>query len=54
MAHEDIVRQAKEAISEVFEDTSVDTDQTRESLEVLADEIESLLDCFPEESEDDS
>ena len=43
MAHEDLVKRAKEAINKVFNDTSVEQDVTRASLEELQSEIEIMI-----------
>ena len=44
--HEDLMEKAKEAITAVFSDTSVDQSTTKESLKDLQGEIEILLDTL--------
>ena len=44
--HARLVRAAKAAINEVFSDRSVEQSRTRESLEELRDEIDSLLETL--------
>ena len=41
--HDDLVKTADEAINQVFNDNSVGFAVTRESLEALAEQIDSLL-----------
>lgn len=48
MNHIELVATATEAIRAVFGDQSVDQRQTRESLEELQSEIETMLDTLPE------
>lgn len=47
--HADRLKKAKDALEEVFSDTSVSQVRTRESLEHLAGDIEVMLDSIPEE-----
>jgi predicted nucleotidyltransferase len=47
--HEDLVKEAKEAIDRVFSDTSVPASQTREDMEELASDIDIMLDSLPKE-----
>lgn len=44
--HDELVKAAKAAIQEVFSDTTVGREQTRESVEELQEEIRSLLDTL--------
>ncbi len=46
MSHETIVAMAKQAIRDVFTDTSVDVWQTKESLSALREEIDSFLEAM--------
>jgi len=46
MDHLRLVKEAVDAIGEVFGDTSVDRETTRESLQSLQDEIDLLLETL--------
>lgn len=46
MGHERLVEKAKEAIGEIYGDTSVSQETTRESLKDLLDEIMLLLETL--------
>ena len=46
--HLQLMENAKNAIDEMFQDTSVSRDDTQESLEELNEHIESLLDALVE------
>ena len=46
--HDRKVQAAREAINDLFSDTSVPQETTRESLETLQAEIEELLETLPE------
>ena len=50
MTHKDLVQLAKDAINNVFSDTSVSRSQTRESLEELRDDIEINLQVLEEDA----
>lgn len=41
--HEDLYQEAKEAIDRLFSDTSVDQEQTAESLKSLIHEIQDII-----------
>lgn len=45
-AHNDLLEQARKAITDVFSDHTVGSDKTRESLEELKDEINTFLDAL--------
>ncbi len=43
MTHEDLLKAARQAIDNLFNDTSVDQDQTAEDLHTLLMEIQELI-----------
>ena len=43
MSHDELVNRAKQAIDIVFSDRSVSREQTRESLEEIEDELQTLI-----------
>ncbi len=47
--HQILKKAAKKAIDDLFADTSVSQDETREALEELSADIQSLLDSIPSE-----
>jgi hypothetical protein len=47
--HEILLRDAQDAINDLFSDRSVDQSQTRRSLEELRDEIDVMLETLPKE-----
>jgi len=47
MNNDELFEKARKAISELFSDTSVDADTTREKLEELHADIEGYLDTLP-------
>lgn len=47
--HEALVKIAKESISSLFDDTTVDLEQTLESLEELSSEIDNLKTALKED-----
>jgi flagellar basal body-associated protein FliL len=49
MTHDEMVAAAREAINEVFSETSVPVVTTAESLQSLRDEITDMLDSLPDE-----
>lgn len=53
MTHNELVKEAKEAIEAVFSDTTVPTSKTRESLEELACEIEGNLEAIANQPDED-
>lgn len=48
MEHEELVEAAKKALTAVFSDTSVGRGQTREDLEDLKGEIDTMFDTLRE------
>lgn len=48
------LKQAEKAIEEVFGDTSVSPQKTREDLESLASKIETMLDSLPGDDFEDT
>jgi hypothetical protein len=51
--HKKLVDDAKEKITAVFSDRTVDRSQTKESLEELATEVETCLSAMSDDEEDE-
>lgn len=49
MNNDELFQKAMDAINELFSDTSVTTAETRASLEILIEEIQTLLSTLPED-----
>lgn len=47
MSHEEKRQKILDAIQDLFGDTSVDQETTKESLQSIVDEIEILIDALP-------
>lgn len=47
----DVLQEAKDAIQAVFTDSTVTHSVTRDRLEELTDEIETLVDCLDDDDE---
>ncbi len=46
MAHDELVKEAQDAIGTVFGDMSVDRDTTKQSLEEIKETVEDLLESL--------
>lgn len=53
MGHDELYEAAQKAITELFSDKSVSQAQTRESLQSLIEEIETMLDTLREDEDED-
>lgn len=45
--HKDLLAAAKKAVNDLFSDTSVDSDETKESLDEVREEVNELLSTIP-------